>query len=157
MNVKIMKANVENLPKYYELFENSQLFDRYFKGNDRLQQTVGGHVANGNGYAAVTDGGETVGFMAMMPEGAMELPYLALLGVRDCYRGQGIGTLLLKFFIETAEAIGAPNMFIMTSLFNTNARKIYEELGFKKVAVLPNYIVTGIDEVVLMRPNSKLG
>lgn len=154
--VKIEKAKVEELEKYYEVFEKSSLYDRYFDGTDMLKKWLDAPVANGNAFVAKTNDGDVAGVMVMLVRGAFEMPYLALLGVKRRYRSQGIGRKLLQLFIDTSEEIGAPNMFIMTSIFNYRSKQIYESLGFQKVGIIPDYMIKGTDEYLMMRPNMRL-
>ena len=84
------------------------------------------------------------------------LPYLNLLGVKKKYRGQGIGTDLVKIFIGVMEEKNYPNMFIMTSQFNTGAKRLYQSLGFQPKCLLHDVIRKGVSEWLFMRPNRKL-
>mgnify|MGYP002230518754 CR=1 FL=1 len=88
--------------------------------------------------------------------GLAGLPYLNLLGVKKKYRGQGIGTDLVKIFIGVMEEKNYPNMFIMTSQFNTGAKRLYQSLGFQPKCLLHDVIRKGVSEWLFMRPNRKL-
>ena len=72
------------------------------------------------------------------------------------YRGQGIGTDLVKIFIGVMEEKNYPNMFIMTSQFNTGAKRLYQSLGFQPKCLLHDVIRKGVSEWLFMRPNRKL-
>ena len=77
-------------------------------------------------------------------------------GVLEEYRGQGIGTDLVKIFIGVMEEKNYPNMFIMTSQFNTGAKRLYQSLGFQPKCLLHDVIRKGVSEWLFMRPNRKL-
>jgi len=157
MNVTIEKANESQLAEMYRVFDDSALYDHYFKPHpESLKFMLDGATKNGNTLVALSSKGEIVGVMVVLMEGFAELPYLALLGVKKGYRGMGIGKKFLAVFIGLAEQSGAPNMFIMTSTFNVRAKKLYESVGFKKIGVIPSYLLAGIDEIMFVRPNSKL-
>lgn len=94
--------------------------------------------------------------MYMTRNGLAGLPYLNLLGVKKKYRGQGIGTDLVKIFIGVMEEKNYPNMFIMTSQFNTGAKRLYQSLGFQPKCLLHDVIRKGVSEWLFMRPNRKL-
>ena len=102
--------------------------------------------------------GEELMAYAMMwkdPEGGFEL--LDYLGVcQGKPRGQGIGTDLVKIFIGVMEEKNYPNMFIMTSQFNTGAKRLYQSLGFQPKCLLHDVIRKGVSEWLFMRPNRKL-
>ena len=97
-----------------------------------------------------------VGAMYVTRNGLAGLPYLNLLGVKKKYRGQGIGTDLVKIFIGVMEEKNYPNMFIMTSQFNTGAKRLYQFLGFQPKCLLHDVIRKGVSEWLFMRPNRKL-
>ena len=156
MNVTIEKATTEHLEEYYPVFDDSALYDHYFNGTDMLQVWLEGPVARGQVFVALTSKREPVGIMCMKIDGMCGLPYLALLGVKKQYRGMGIGKKFLNMFIGVAEELGAPNMFIMTSTFNVRAKMLYESFGFRKIGIIPNYEVRGVNEILFVRPNSKI-
>jgi len=157
MNVTIEKANEAQLAEMYSVFDDSALYDHYFKTHpESLSFMLDGATKNGNTLIARSSKGEIVGVMVVLMDGFAELPYLALLGVKKGYRGMGIGKKFLSVFICLAENSGAPNMFIMTSTFNVRAKQLYESVGFKKMGIIPNYLIQGIDEIMFVRPNSKI-
>jgi ribosomal protein S18 acetylase RimI-like enzyme len=76
--------------------------------------------------------------------------YIGVLCVREDRRRQGLGTAL----IEWAEARifkSSPNVFICVSSFNTEARRLYERLGFAVVGRLHDFVVPGHDELLLRK------
>ena len=157
MNVTIERATQAQLGELYPVFDDSALHDHYFKPHpESLSFMLDKATKNGDTLIARTSKGEIVGVMVVLMEGFAELPYLALLGVKKGYRGMGIGKKFLALFIALAEKSGAPNMFIMTSTFNVRAKQLYESVGFKKIGIIPNYLIKGVDEIMFVRPNSKL-
>ena len=156
MNVTIELATVEHLAEYYPVFDDSALYDHYFKGTDILREWLDEPVKLGHVYVALTSKREPVGIMHMTMDGFSGLPYLNLLGVKKQYRGMGIGHKFLKLFIDVCEKSGAPNMFIFTSMFNVRSAALYQSVGFKKIGIIPNFMKKGVDEIAFVRPNSKI-
>lgn len=62
--------------------------------------------------------------------------YLDTLAVLPEYRGQGIAKKLLKAAIDRAASIGKPAGLLVDKI-NTNARRIYESIGFRQVGERP--------------------
>lgn len=155
MNFTLVKGDPARLTEYIEIFKDSKLYDAYYADSDRLPTYLAAAMERGRLYIAMSSKDEPIGAMCMSMDGMAELPYLHLLGVKKNYRGMGIGHDLLKIFIATAEAYGAPNMFIMTSHFNVRAKKLYQEMGFHSYCLLPSPLRQGINEHVMMRPSKK--
>ena len=96
--------------------------------------------------------GEIVGVMVYELKGMFgEFPYLALLGVKDGYRKQAIGSRLIDVFQKICEQTGFDKCFICVSHFNPRAKALYQRKGFKPVVLIPDLIREGIDEWVLMK------
>jgi GNAT superfamily N-acetyltransferase len=77
-------------------------------------------------------------------------PYLQLLALLPPYQGQGLGAVLLDWYAEQAE----PNdswLWLCCSAFNTRAFAFYQHHGYEQIAVLPNQIVDGMDELLLRK------
>ena len=156
MEFKLVKGVPERLEDYREVFYNSRLYDTYFADSDRLNDQLRKAMADGDLYVAMSPEDEAVGVMYMTRDGMAGLPYLNLLSVKKKYRGKGIGTDLVKIFIGVMEEKNYPNMFIMTSQFNTGAKRLYHSLGFQPKCLLHDVIRKGVSEWLFMRPNRKL-
>ena len=152
----LVKGVPERLEVYREFFYGSKLYDAYFAEGDSLNENLLRAMADGDLYVAMSPGDEAVGVMYMTRNGLAGLPYLNLLGVKKKYRDQGIGTDLVKIFIGVMEEKNYPNMFIMTSQFNTGAKRLYQSLGFQPKCLLHDVIRKGVSEWLFMRPNRKL-
>jgi ribosomal protein S18 acetylase RimI-like enzyme len=61
--------------------------------------------------------------------------YVHQIGVREDYRGRGIGTALLGFMEERATAIGASSIGLDYWAFNARARSFFEARGFSTLQV----------------------
>lgn len=62
--------------------------------------------------------------------------YLDTLAVLPEYRGQGIAKQLLKASTDRAAALGKPAGLLVDKI-NTNARRLYESIGFRQVGERP--------------------
>ena len=156
MEFKLVKGVPERLEDYREVFYNSRLYDTYFADSDRLNDQLRKAMADGDLYVAMSPEDEAVGVMYMTLDGMAGLPYLNLLSVKKKYRGKGIGTDLVKIFIGVMEREQYPSMYIMTSQFNTGAKRLYQSLGFQPKCLLHDVIRKGVSEWLFMRPNRKL-
>ena len=99
-------------------------------------------------YVALRDA-EVIGFAVLSMQGAF-VGYMQSIGVREDWRGRGLGSRLIAFaeeriFQET------PNVFICVSSFNPRARELYERLGYEVVGELRDYIVRGHSEWLLRK------
>jgi len=106
---------------------------------------------SGEVFVAVDPQNHCLGFIRVALRGAFcRFPYLMLIAVNEACRGQGVGNRLLSFF----EEIGfgeADRIFLLVSHFNTGARRLYELLGYKSVGVLPDLVIKGVDEILMMK------
>lgn len=155
MNFTLVKGDMAHLDEYRAIFFDSKLYDAYFAEDDRLEKSLRHGIETGSLYIAMSSSGEPIAAMHMTMDGMADLPYVHLLGVKKNYRGMGIGRDLLRIFIGTAEAQGAPNMFILTSHFNVRAKKLYQSMGFKPYCLLPDLLKKGVSEWLMMRPAKK--
>jgi ribosomal-protein-alanine N-acetyltransferase len=64
---------------------------------------------------------------------------LLSIGVSPAYRRRGVAGHLLRASIERCRAIGARQMFLEVAVDNTGAQRLYEEHGFTRVGVRPDY------------------
>lgn len=156
MEFKLVKGVPERLEDYREVFYNSRLYDTYFADSDRLNDQLRKAMADGDLCVAMSPEDEAVGVMYMTRDGMAGLPYLNLLSVKKKYRGKGIGTDLVKIFIGVMEREQYPSMYIMTSQFNTGAKRLYQSLGFQPKCLLHDAFRKGVSEWLFMRPNRKL-
>ncbi len=77
-------------------------------------------------------------------------PYIELLGIGANYRGLGIGKELLAW-AEAQARRGSKNLWVVTSAFNHNALRFYQQQGFKQVGVIPALVCPDYDEILLRK------
>ncbi|KUL90557.1 hypothetical protein ZTR_00390 [Talaromyces verruculosus] len=69
--------------------------------------------------------------------------YIAMLAVREEYRGQGIATRLVRMAIDKMIERDADEVALETEVVNTAAMKLYERLGFLRSKRLHRYYLNG--------------
>lgn len=73
--------------------------------------------------------------------------YLRLIALRPGQQGRGTGRHLLSAVEETVRA-RHPDLFLLTSDFNTSAQRFYERAGYSRVGALPDFVKVGITEII---------
>ncbi len=72
--------------------------------------------------------------------------------VRPQFRAQGIGTALMRHVLAEARRLGARRATLEVRSSNTDARRLYERLGFYVAATRRNYYTNpGEDALILWR------
>jgi len=74
--------------------------------------------------------------MAFMKEAGRDEYLLSNIAVLRRYQGHGVGQALIKYAEEQAKAQGYNKCALMVDILNTNARRLYECLGYKIIAVM---------------------
>ncbi|KAJ5167840.1 acetyltransferase GNAT family [Penicillium canariense] len=69
--------------------------------------------------------------------------YIAMLAVREEYRGRGIATKLVRMAIDAMIERNADEIVLETEITNTAAMKLYERLGFLRSKQLHRYYLNG--------------
>ena len=109
-------------------------------------------VAQGELYLAVSEDGELAGAMRVVMTGFCGLyPYLSLIGVRDTFRGQGVGSFLMEHLEDMALRAGARRVTLMVSDFNQGAQAFYRSRGYWLLGSLPDAVKPGIGELVMVK------
>jgi ribosomal protein S18 acetylase RimI-like enzyme len=104
--------------------------------------------ANRERHVAVADG-ELAGFIVLALHGAL-VGYLQTICVAPEARNQGVGRALMAFAEELVFA-RHPNLFLMVSDFNTQARRFYEKLGYETIGELRDYLIAGRSEILMRK------
>jgi ribosomal protein S18 acetylase RimI-like enzyme len=113
------------------------------------QQCVPAFEGLGKEVYLLKKGNEIIGFAILQVCGTFK-GYIQTLCVREKYRGNGFGKKILLFCEERIIKI-SPNIFICVSSFNKGAIKLYDELGFKLVGKLDNFVKDGFTELLLRK------
>lgn len=70
--------------------------------------------------------------------------------VRDAYRRNGIGYMLLSRAIEQGKRMGVNSAFLEVRSGNSAAQALYKKCGFKPVARRPNYYSEPLEDAIVM-------
>lgn len=148
-----LERSEEQLPDgCVEIFRNSAIYDRYFKGEDRLEGSLRRAAERGELYLARTGEGELAGAMRVVMGGFCGLyPYLSLIGVRDTFRDKGVGSFLMDQLEELARRNGSRRVSLMVSDFNAGAQAFYRRRGYWLLGELPDAAKAGITELVMLK------
>ena len=94
-------------------------------------------------------GEEITGFTILVMHGAL-VGYIQSICVAPEWRNQGIGSQLMAF-AENRIFKDSPNVFIMVSSFNPDAKRLYNRLGYETIGELKEYIIPGHSEFLLRK------
>mgnify|MGYP001771496668 CR=1 FL=1 len=130
MNVQIVKADAGRLAECHAVFLDSALYDHYFAEEGRLDKQLSKAISRGELWIA-------------------EL--LALLGGKKSFRDMGIGHVLLNTFIGVSKGLGYRKCSLLVSHFNPRAKQLYQSLGFQKMGYVPDCILPGIHENIMVK------
>ena len=100
-------------------------------------------------YVAELDG-RPCGLELVRERGVAGAPYLVSLAVDAAHRDKGVGFELLAF-VERLFRNRYRHLFLCVSAFNHRARVFYERHGYRAVGVLTDFIVDGLDEVLMVK------
>jgi [ribosomal protein S18]-alanine N-acetyltransferase len=89
------------------------------------------------------------GFVIIQTAGTFS-GYVQTICIDDGYRGMGLGQKLMHFSEERIFKF-SPNIFICVSSFNKGAIRLYQELGYKLVGELDNFVKAGFTELLLRK------
>lgn len=103
---------------------------------------------------AVAEVGEKVsGFIWYSTRGAFNRSgYIKLIGVETDQRNQGVGRVLMEH-AEKELFRNANDIFLLVSDFNEAAQGFYQRLGYRQVGAIPDYIISGVAELIYHKSN----
>ena len=119
------RLNLEWLDKY-GLTESHDL--------EILDDPEGTVIARGGYIFLAIDGSKVIGTAGLWKESGLEYELIKM-GVDPQYRGRGISKLLLEECIGKARELGAVKIILFSNSQLTTALKLYENYGFRHVAV----------------------
>lgn len=122
---------------------------RYGANPERVQGRLEKGIAEGDVVLTVdVDGAKGRGLAFCALTGMFDRsPYLRWLAIHPDHSGAGIGAALLTA-VEDAVKPYDRDLFLLAADFNTGARRFYERQGYQQMAVLPDYVVAGVAEVL---------
>lgn len=137
-------------------FEPDDLFPVLRLANQTLNENYEGglflHLADlyPDGFILAEDRNRIIGFVLGVVERAYEARIL-ILAVDEEYRNQGIGSQLVRLFIERFRKGGIRKVKLEVRTSNVSAITLYERLGFERKKVLPTYYADGEDAYLMSK------
>ncbi len=148
MNIRILKGSFEYLNECEEILMKSSLGNIYFQSEGSARKAIIEGLEQETLFIAM-DEGICIGFMYYITNGAFHsFPYLHLIVVKEEYRGKGIGKLLIKKFEDISDK---DKFFLVVADFNSNAKRLYESIGYRQVGEVPGLYRNGITEYIMMK------
>jgi diamine N-acetyltransferase len=135
-----------DVPVLASAFSEMDPWHRLGLGGEHLARFFASTQSNRFRKTVVIDG-DTAG-VVIVEQPWLFGSYLKFFGIFAEAQGHGAGSLVLRHLLEQARKQGFRNYWIMTSAFNAGAIALYERHGFERVAVLPDLIVAGDDEIL---------
>jgi ribosomal protein S18 acetylase RimI-like enzyme len=89
------------------------------------------------------------GFLILNLKGAFA-GYIQTVCIAPEHRNRGLGRRLIAFAEERIFR-ESPNVFLCVSSFNTEARRLYERLGYELIGELKDYLVRGHSELLMRK------
>lgn len=90
-----------------------------------------------------------IGFIILEMLGTFK-GYIKSVYVSPEKRGEGIGSALIKY-AEDRVFSETPNVFLLVSCFNHQARKLYRELGYEEIGELSDFVIEGFSEILMRK------
>ena len=97
----------------------------------------------------ITDEGNRLGLLVLDMRGPLA-GYIQSICVAAESRGRGVGSHVIAWAEERIFR-DSPNVFICASSFNHAAQRLYLRLGYEPIGVLRNFMIDGLDEVLLRK------
>ena len=99
-------------------------------------------------YVALVDAGLS-GFIVVNMGGPLP-GYVQIICVFPECRHQGVGRALIHF-AEKRIFRDAPNVFLCVSSFNSEAQQFYQEMGYRRIGEIEDYLVEGHSEFLMRK------
>ncbi|NLN84187.1 MAG: GNAT family N-acetyltransferase [Firmicutes bacterium] len=134
-----------------DLVLGNHVFNRYNYNKEILEGLLLKGLEQKDVILAACEGDEIRGFVWMQKQAVFGLSdYIRLIVVEAGQHGRGIGQFLMMAVEVIAQESG-PNLFILTSMDNLAAQKFYLRLGYEHIGTIKNYVIDGIDELLLRK------
>ncbi len=151
MDVSIVQGDHGHLEDCVEALVHSELARVYYPTKESAEALLKEGIEKQEIYVALDERFECVGYIWFaLSKMFYRFPYVCQIAVRKEFRGQGIGKKLLSFVEEIAFK-DWPKLFLTVSDFNTRAKKLYQEIGFEEVGLVPDLFKDGVAEHVMVK------
>ncbi len=139
---------------HFRNFEHEDLFDVVRLANRSLNENYDGGLflqladLYPDGFIVAEGPDGILGFIMGVVERAYETRVL-ILAVDEDARGHGIGSLLMKMFVDRFRRKGIRRVNLEVRVSNGRAITLYERLGLERRKVLPKYYADGEDAYLM--------
>ncbi|QNO14164.1 GNAT family N-acetyltransferase [Alkalicella caledoniensis] len=149
--IKVIElAKNQHLDNCYRILMQSQLGEVYFADKSPMKMMQKG-IENKEIYVCLNQQDEILGFLWVELSGTFDkYPYLHMIVIDENVRGKGIGKKLLSHFEEVITS-DYDKVFLMVGDFNKRAKRLYEELDYKVVGMIPNFYKEGVTEYLMYK------
>lgn len=106
-------------------------------------------------YVVRTPGCRVAGFCAFWL--VVDEIHINNVAIRPGLRGQGLGTALLHHVFGEAGRLGARRATLEVRSSNTQARRLYERLGFVEAGVRRRYYTNPVEDAVILWRDAQAG
>jgi ribosomal protein S18 acetylase RimI-like enzyme len=155
MTITIEKGKLDHLNDCKDILLNSKMGGVYFPRARMAEAYLKDGLSKGEIYVALDEQSGCVGYVWFAVDSMFyKFPYLKNIAVKEDQRGKGIGKTLLSYYEDTAFKL-AKKIFITTSDFNTRAQKLYKEVGYKQVGIIPDLYKRGVSEYLMMKSKGR--
>lgn len=151
MSITYRPALQADLAAAAELVRGQPLFEPYGLTPESLQRTLNTALEQAEQLIVAETSGQIKGLIWFQLRGTFgRSGYVRLLLTATGMQGQGIGARLLEL-AEQAVFAQATDMFLLVNADNAAARRFYERHGYRQVGAIPDYVATGLNELLLHR------
>lgn len=142
MRMRTFEAS--DLPKVIELVEEtfSEAYD------PDLYHTLSREWPNGLVVAEM--GTEVIGFLMATIQRPFQARVL-ILGIKEGYRGQGVGRALMQAIMNRSIIRGCRNITLEVRVSNERALNFYSRLGFEMIGLIPKFYRDGESAFLLKK------
>lgn len=148
--MEIIKGNETQLEACAGCLSNSVLGERYFYDRKHTEEFLKDGFERGEIYVCVNNV-TLIGFMRIDPSGTFaKFPLLRVIAVSENHRNKGIGKAMIEFY-ESMGFEKSDKVFLLVSEFNTDAKRLYERLGYVEVGKIPDLYQKDTAEYFMMK------
>lgn len=156
MNITIKNADMKHVNDCVDILQNSEIGEVYFGNYEKAVDLLSNAIAQRELCVALNANEDCLGFIYYMSKGVFgSYPYLHIIAVKEEYRGLGIGKQLMRYFEENSSDYSSTKCFLTVDDFNIKAKKLYEDIGYQCVGVLPDFYQKGITCYLMMKTISR--
>jgi ribosomal protein S18 acetylase RimI-like enzyme len=151
MEITVAKGDIRYRNDCEEALVDSELGRRYFSEKGSALCALEQGFCNNEILVAIDSNNNCLGFVWVISNGIFHsFPYIHIIAVKNNYRGQGIGQLLLHY-VEELYFKSHSKLFLVVADFNPDAKRLYESIGYSVIGDIPDLYRKGITECLMMK------